>query len=134
MKPKTIKTLYWVITIIFCVAMLLDGIAGLNLAEEGKKALHQLGYPFYIMTITGIAKILGAIAILQTKYDTIKEWAYAGFAIDFIGAAASWAFVGGGLIGVLPPLVALAFMFVVYYLWKRYQQQKPVSNFVAQIA
>lgn len=129
MKPKTIKTLYWVITSIFCVAMLADGIAGLNLAEDGKKALHQLGYPFYIMTITGIAKILGAIAILQTKYDTIKEWAYAGFAIDFIGAAASWAFVGSGMIGVIPPLVALAFMFVSYFLWKRYKHQ---SNFIME--
>ncbi len=132
MKPKTIKTLYWVITIIFCATMLLDGIAGLNMAEEGKKALQQLGYPNYIMTITGVAKILGAIAILQNKYKTIKEWAFAGFAIDFVGAATSWAFVDGGMKGVIPPLVALAFMFVVYYLWKRYQQQKPVSNFVAQ--
>ncbi len=128
MKPKTIKTLYWVITIIFCVAMLLDGIAGLNLAEEGKKALHQLGYPEYIMTITGIAKILGAIAILQTKYSTVKEWAYAGFAIDFIGAAASWAFVGGGMIGVIPPLVALAFMFVSYFLWKKYEQNGSLTQ------
>lgn len=131
MKPKTIKTLYWVITIIFCATMLLDGIAGLNMAEEGKKALQQLGYPNYIMTITGVAKILGAIAILQNKYKTIKEWAFAGFAIDFVGAATSWAFVGGGMKGVIPPLVALAFMFVAYFLWKRYEQQ-PVSNFIAQ--
>lgn len=130
MKPKTIKTLYWVITIIFCATMLLDGIAGLNMAEEGKKALQQLGYPNYIMTITGVAKILGAIAILQNKYKMIKEWAFAGFAIDFVGAATSWAFVGGGMKGVIPPLVALAFMFVSYFLWKRYEQNASLNSFI----
>jgi len=130
MKPKTIKTLYWVITIIFCATMLLDGIAGLNMAEEGKKALQQLGYPNYIMTITGVAKILGAIAILQNKYKMIKEWAFAGFAIDFVCAATSWAFVGGGMKGVIPPLVALAFMFVAYFLWKRYEQNASLNSFI----
>ena len=135
MKPKTIKTWYWSLTIFFAAAMILDGIGGLSMSEEGKKALQQLGYPNYIMVITGVAKILGAIAILQNKYATIKEWAYAGFAIDFIGASASWAFVSGGMIGVIPPLVALAFMFVVYYFWKRYEEKgQETKDFVLQAA
>ncbi len=125
MKPKTIKNIYWTITIIFALFMLMDGIGGITRQQAGKEVLKHLGYPMYALTIFGFAKILGAIAILQTKFYTIKEWAYAGFAFNFIGAAASRAFVGDGFGLIIAPIVALAFMFVAYFLWKK---QERLSN------
>ena len=121
MKPKTTKNLYWIITIIFSLFMLMDGIAGVMRAEAGQEALKHLGYPMYALTIFGVAKIFGAIAILQTKFNTIKEWAYAGFAFNFIGAAASRAFAGDSFGLIIVPIIALAFMFLAYYLWKKYK-------------
>ncbi len=120
MTPRTTTRLYWSLTILFCLLMLADGVAGLLLEKNGQQAMRQLGYPIYIMTITGAAKILGALALLQTKYRTLKEWAFAGFAIDFIGAAASVALAGLGLVGTLPALVMTAVLFGLYGLWKRY--------------
>jgi len=99
--------------------MLMDGIGGITRQQAGQDVLKHLGYPMYALTIFGVAKILGAIAILQTKFYTIKEWAYAGFAFNFIGAAASRAFVGDGFGLIIAPIVALAFMFVAYFLWKK---------------
>ncbi|MNT67071.1 hypothetical protein D3C72_2051870 [compost metagenome] len=61
------------------------------------------------------------MAILQQKFVAIKEWAFAGFAINFIGAFASRAFVGDGAALLIPPLVALAILFIPYILWKRMQ-------------
>lgn len=119
MKTRTTRILYWVLTILFVVSMLLDGIAGLMRVEDGKTAMIELGYPLYILTILGLAKILGAIAILQTAFQTIKEWAYAGFAFIFIGAFLSRAFVGDNPAMLFPPLVVLVFMFATYYLWKK---------------
>ena len=117
------KILYWVFTILFCLANFLSGIAELFPNQQGLDMLKLLGYPAYFLTILGIAKILGSIAIIQTKFRTIKEWAYAGFAIDYLAAAASFYFTNGDLLGILMPFVFLAFMFVSYFLWKKVDNQ-----------
>ncbi|MBF9222767.1 DoxX family protein [Hymenobacter ruricola] len=119
MKPRTTARLYWGLTILFCLMMLADGVAGLVHEHNGVVAMQQLGYPVYIMDITGAAKILGALALLQTKFRTLKEWAYAGFAIDFVGAGASVLFAGMGAAAAIPALVMLAVLLGMYFLWKR---------------
>ncbi len=119
MKSKNVIITYWIITVIFAIAMFLDGLAGVLRVEGGKEALAHLGFPEYCLTILGIAKISGAIAILQTAFYTIKEWAYAGFTFIFIGAFASHAFVSEGIGLLIPPIFMLAIMFVSYFLWKK---------------
>lgn len=118
-KRRTAAILYWVLTLIIAAAMLLDGIAGLLRVEDGQTVMQHLGYPVYILSILGVAKVLGALALAQPRFRTLKEWAYAGFTINFLGAAASWAFVEGTLATVMPPLVALALLLVSYALWKK---------------
>jgi hypothetical protein len=90
MKPKTIKTLYWIFTVLFLLAMLGDAYGGITMQQAGKDSLAKLGYPMYLLVIMGSAKIAGVVAIAQTKYRIIKEWAYSGFTISFIGAFLSW--------------------------------------------
>lgn len=118
---KKLKTWYWLATIIFALMMLMDGFGGVTQQEAGKEVFKHLGYPMYLLIIVGIAKLLGALAIVQQKFVAIKEWAFAGFAINFIGAFASRAFVGDGAGLLIPPLVALAIMFIPYVLWKKIQ-------------
>jgi hypothetical protein len=119
MKPKTVKIIYWVVTVLFSVFMLFSGISGILQVESAKEAMKHLGYPVYLNTIIGTAKILGVIALLQCKFKTIKEWAYAGFAIDIIGAAASMFFAGDGIFMVLSTVPFLVVMFASYFLWKK---------------
>lgn len=128
MKPKTIKILYWTLTLVFFLAMLMDSIGGIMRAEAGQEVMRHLGYPMYVLSIFGVAKLLGAIAILQTKFRTIKEWAYAGFTINFIGAVASRAFVGDEIGLLIPPIIALVFMFGTYSLWKKFEQLPPKES------
>jgi len=116
---KKLKTWYWIATIIFALMMIMDGFGGVTQQGAGKEVLKHLGYPMYMLIIVGISKLLGAVSILQNKYTAIKEWAYAGFAINFIGAFASRAFVGDGISLLIPPLVALIMMFIPYILWKK---------------
>jgi hypothetical protein len=130
MKPKTTKILYWVFLILIAAFSVFDGIGGITREAHGVQSITQLGYPVYLMQFLGAAKLLGVIAILQTKFNTIKEWAYAGFAFTFIGAFASRAFVGdSGLLLVLP-LIMLAIMFVPYFIWKAGQNTKALSSTV----
>lgn len=121
MKPKAINIIYWVLAILFALAMLGDAYGGISKQEAGQEVMRHLGYPIYMMVITGIFKLFGAISILQNKYKTIKEWAFAGFFINFIGAFASRAFVGDGFGLLVAPLIMLAVMFTLYYFWKRYE-------------
>ena len=119
MQPKTTKILYWVFTGIFCVGMLFSAFSELMQVESAQQVMIKLGYPIYLNFILGIAKVLGIVAILQWKYKTVKEWAYAGFMIDFIGAGASIYFSKGGILSALTVLPFIAVMFVSYWLWKR---------------
>lgn len=124
---KKLKTWYWIATIIFALMMIMDGIGGITQQEAGKEVLKHLGYPMYLLIIVGIAKLLGAASIFQNKFKTIKEWAYAGFAINFIGAFASRAFVGDGISLLIPPLIALIIMFIPYILWKKLASNVKIS-------
>lgn len=121
-KASRLSIAYWTATLLFAALMLLDGIAGLSLNEEGKQAMTMLGYPAYIMTILGVAKVLGAVALVQTRFTVLKEWAYAGFAFNFLGASASWALAGHGPNLYLFPLIALAMLFGTYILWKKWSR------------
>jgi hypothetical protein len=75
-----------------------------------------LGYPEYLMTILGGAKILGVIALLIPGVPLLKEWAYSGFTFDMLGASASHAFVGDSIAETVTPLVVLAFGITSYCL------------------
>ena len=112
---KTKKITFWILFTLFCLVMIADGNAGIMQQDEGKKAFDQLGYPYYVMTIVGAAKILGVIGLLQPNRK-VREWAYAGFCFNFIGASASWALSGGPASFVAIPLVMLVIMFVIYWL------------------
>ncbi|MFN0220947.1 DoxX family protein [Paenibacillus sp. KR2-11] len=58
------------------------------------ETVEILGYPVYFLTVIGVWKVLGAIAILVPGLPRMKEWAYAGIFFEMTGAAASHAFVG----------------------------------------
>ena len=93
---KAQRVAYWIATIVLALGLLGTGIQQL-LRVEAEGALGppfawgivQLGYPVYILTILGIWKILGAIAILIPKYPLLKECAYAGLFFLLTGAVFS---------------------------------------------
>jgi uncharacterized membrane protein YphA (DoxX/SURF4 family) len=96
--------------------MTAGGTMNLMRAEMQKEAMAALGYPEYLMTILGVAKILGVIALLIPKTPLLKEWAYAGFTFDLLGAAASHAFNGDAIVEAIVPLVILAIAIASYFL------------------
>lgn len=125
MSPKAISILYWLTTGLFAAAMVLSGIMGMQATPQNQAVMQQLGYPMYLGTILGVAKLLGAAVLLLPVGRALKEWAYAGFTIDVLGAAASWAFVGGGTVAVVIPGVYLLVLLASYFLWKQKQRLEP---------
>jgi uncharacterized membrane protein YphA (DoxX/SURF4 family) len=105
MKGKIIG--YWITTGLVALAFGPGGVMDFMAGPEVAAIMSHLGYPLYMARILGVFKILGTVAVLAPGMARIKEWAYAGIAIDLIGAAASHWAVGDGPKDVLPPLVLL---------------------------
>ena len=121
MTPKTIRTVYWISTILFVALMLFASIGGLQPTADTIKIMHDgLGYPIYFIQFISIAKILGCIAILIPGLNRIKEWAYAGLFFDLTGAIFSGIAVSGKFDPMMLTLLAWVITGVLsYYLWQR---------------
>jgi hypothetical protein len=57
---------------------------------------------------------LGGMAILQGWFRALKEWGYAGYAFNLLGASASHGFSGDPFLKILVPLIILTFVMISY--------------------
>ncbi len=97
---------YWTTTALIAFAFLSGGAAYLYPVEETVRGMAELGYPAYFVTLLGIWKVLGGLAILAPRLPLLKEWAYyAGIAFDLTGASFSYAAMGHPAVKVIVPLV-----------------------------
>lgn len=112
------KVIYWSVTALLMVPGAGGGLVELFTGGPASVArtLVSLGYPLYIMKILGLAKVLGGIAILTGRSPRLKEWAYAGFAFDFLGATASHLLAGDAAHASFPFVFLLVHM-TSYLLW-----------------
>ncbi|HBE71113.1 MAG TPA: hypothetical protein DDW52_23445 [Planctomycetaceae bacterium] len=110
---------YWAITCIFCLAMAGGGVVNLLRFDFQRRAMAELGFPDYLMTILGVAKILGVLGLLQQSWSGPKEWAYAGFTFLLVGASASHAFNGDSILKTALPLLFLSLGIGSYLLCPR---------------
>jgi hypothetical protein len=119
MDKAQARWLYLGSTGLLCVFFTTTGIIDLLGAEPIAGALRRLGYPGYFMKILGVANFLGVAAIGSGYSFTLKEWAYAGFTINLIGAVISHMAIGDPASELIAPTFALAIVVVSYVSWKR---------------
>jgi len=113
---KRIKITYWVATLWLSLGMVSTAIVQLiKMKEEVNKTSITLGYPLYFLTIIGVWKLLGVIAILIPKFPLLKEWAYAGFFFAMTGAIVSHLAVGDELKEYFGPTLLLILIIVSWY-------------------
>ena len=125
MNPKSIRITYWVLNILFCLFHVMDAGGGLAKAQAGVDAMNAMGYPIYLMGFLAVLKLLGVVALLQNKYKTIKEWAFAGFSFTLIGAALSHICVHDSVLFIVMPTIFLVLLFALYYFWRKMEQATP---------
>jgi uncharacterized membrane protein YphA (DoxX/SURF4 family) len=90
MSKTTINIIYWTSTILILAMMLFSAASSFMENPEGAKMLAAIGYKPYVLHLLAVAKVLGVIAILTPGFPRLKEWAYAGFMFDLIGATYSF--------------------------------------------
>ena len=104
---KRNKIIYWIATIWLALGMLSTGIVQLLKPEAEVDNMTRLGYPVYFLTILGVWKILGVVAVLIPKFPRLKEWAYAGFFFAMSGAVFSHVASGDSVSETFPSLLLL---------------------------
>jgi uncharacterized membrane protein YphA (DoxX/SURF4 family) len=112
---KRNKIIYWISTCWLALGMLSTGIVQLIKMKEEVGMFAHLGYPSYLLTLLGIWKILGVIAVLIPKFGLIKEWAYAGFFFAMSGAVFSHFAIGDGPKEFFGPVLLLVLIVVSWY-------------------
>jgi len=121
---KTDKVIFWVATsIIFVFEGVMPALT--SQSEMAKEGIRHLGYPEYFGVMLMLFKVAGSLVlIIPSIPGRIKEWAYAGFAIDFISAFVSnWA-VDGLHVLTFFPIVVLVILIVSYVFYHRLRQTR----------
>ena len=107
--------------------MLSTGAVQLFKLKADVDQITHLGYPVYLLTILGIWKLLGVVAVLIPKFPVLKEWAYAGFFFAMSGAAISHIISGDPVSQIFPPLLLLTLTVVSWYF-------RPASRRITSVA
>lgn len=94
-KPRSKTIVYWIVTGLFCLPMTFTAYAQLRLPYVADAFTH-LGFPGYFRVELSWAKLIGVMLLLAPVPVRLKEWAYAGFAIDLASALVAHLAVGDG--------------------------------------
>jgi hypothetical protein len=94
-SPKAATIAYWIITGLFCLQMTFTAYAELSLPQVAE-AFRHLGFPAYFRIELSWAKLFGVALLVAPVPPRLKEWAYAGFAIDLVSAVIAHVAVGDG--------------------------------------
>jgi len=86
---------YWIVTALFCWQMSFTIYAQLRLPQVAEE-FTRLGFPAYFRIELSWAKLLGVLLLLAPVPARLKEWAYAGFAINLASAVIAHLALGEG--------------------------------------
>jgi uncharacterized membrane protein YphA (DoxX/SURF4 family) len=108
------KVLYWVTTVLVALSGIMAAFAYLSGGPQVVEGFARVGYPQQLRILLGIAKPLGAVALLIPGWPRLKEWAYAGFTFAWIAAIVAH-YLAGQHGAALEPLVLVVLLFVSYF-------------------
>ena len=123
------KIAYWVSTGLVAVMSLLAAFAYLSGSLQAVEGFARAGYPQQLRIILGIAKPLGAIALLVPGMPKLKEWAYAGFTFAWICAVIAHYLANDGA-KTFAPVILLALLAVSYVTRPANRQWEPKATTV----
>jgi hypothetical protein len=115
---KRNKIIYWIATIWLALGMVSTGTIQLfkeKAGQGGADSITHLGYPIYLLTLLGVCKILGVVALLIPKFPILKEWAYAGLFFAMSGAVFSHIEMGDPVKEILPSALLIVLILVSWY-------------------
>lgn len=121
---KAITILFWVFTALFCLEM--SFTAYYELTSQGGQAFARLGFPNnYFRYEFSLAKLVGAAVLLVPMIPArLKEWAYAGFAINLVSAVIAHFSISDRPLAFLPSTLTSILWAVSYFCWRRLEAER----------
>src|SRR5215831_7376851 len=122
MNRKTNNIVYWIATSFIVVS---EGIIpGLTFRTQlAREGISHLGYPDYFRIMIVGFRIVGVFALILPQVSTrMKEWAYAGFAIEFLSASISYIAVDGLTFNCFIPFISMTVLIVSYFTFHKKQK------------
>ena len=117
--PKAIHILFWAFTALFCLEM--SFTAYYELLPQGALAFARLGFVGvgFRMELS-LAKLVGVVVLLVPMIPArLKEWAYAGFAINLVSAMIAHASISDRPLAFVPSSLTTTLWAASYFLWHR---------------
>jgi hypothetical protein len=106
------------------IMVMMAGAGGVaNLAMVKFPLSEELGLPWFISPILGLAKVLAVVPFLTGRLPMLREWAYAGMTFELLGAAACHVLSGSPALHAAPALFDLSIVLASYFLWHRSRRQ-----------
>ncbi len=118
-SPRAMTIAYWIVTALFCLEMCFT--AYYELLPRGAEAFARLGFPAgYFRVELSWAKVAGVAALLVPIIPArLKEWAYAGFAINLVSALITHLSLGQGPRSWSPSAITSVLWGLSYFFWRR---------------
>jgi hypothetical protein len=114
---------FWISTALFCLEMSFTAYYELLRLPEAAQAFARLGFPAaYFRVELSWAKVAGVAVLLVPMVPArLKEWAYAGFAINLVSALIAHLSVGDGPKAWGPSATTSVLWGLSYFFWSRLQ-------------
>jgi len=125
--PKAREIVYWIVTALFCLEMGFTAWYMLAVLPAGAQAITRLGFPPYFRIELAWAKLIGVVVLLAPVPARLKEWAYAGFAINLASALIAHLSMGDGPDALAPSTVTSVLWALSYFTWRRRQSTRSVQ-------
>lgn len=107
--------IYWIATLWLSLGMVSTALVQLFKLKAETDYITHLGYPSYFLSILGVWKLLGVIAVLVPRFPLIKEWAYAGFFFAMSGAITSHIIEGDPMKDIFPAILLFVLTITSWY-------------------
>ena len=120
LSPRAQRIAYWIVTALLCLQLVFTAYAQLSLPQVAQAFTH-LGFPDYFRVELSWAKLLGVVLMLAPVPARLKEWAYAGFAINLTSAVIAHLSVGDGPDAWGWAVATGVLWGLSYFFWRRLQ-------------
>src|SRR5438105_2350389 len=121
---------FWIFTALFCLEMSFTAYYELLRLPEAAQAFTRLGFPAASFRVElSWAKVAGVAALLMPMVPArgviyvIKEWAYAGFAINLVSALIAHLSIGDRPEALAPSAATSVLWGLSYFFWRRLQMR-----------
>jgi DoxX-like family len=121
--PKWLIAGFWIATGFFCLEMLFTAYYELMILPDAAQAFTRLGFPSHAFRIElSWAKVAGVVALLLPMVPSrLKEWAYAGFAINLVSAMIAHLSISDRPAALVPSATTAVLWTLSYFFWRRLQ-------------